>query len=42
MNRPRYTAFNIIKLILHATQLAGSCEYGNELSGCIKCGELLD
>ena len=24
-------------------QVAGSCEYGNELSGCsIKCGEFLD
>ena len=24
-------------------QLAGACEYGNELSGCsIKCGEFLD
>jgi hypothetical protein len=23
-------------------QLAGACEYGNELSGSIKCGEFLD
>jgi hypothetical protein len=24
------------------TQVAGACEYGNELSGSIKCGEFLD
>jgi len=24
------------------TQQAGNCEYGNELSGSIKCGEFLD
>ena len=23
-------------------QVAGACEYGNELSGSIKCGEFLD
>jgi hypothetical protein len=23
-------------------QVAGSCEYGNETSGFIKCGEFLD
>ena len=23
-------------------QMAGTCEYGNELSGSIKCGEFLD
>ena len=23
-------------------QLAGTCDYGNELSGSIKCGEFLD
>ena len=23
-------------------QVAGTCEYGNELSGSIKCGEFLD
>ena len=23
-------------------QVAGTCEYGNELSGFIKCGEFLD
>jgi hypothetical protein len=23
-------------------QMTGPCEYGNELSGSIKCGELLD
>jgi hypothetical protein len=23
-------------------QMAGSCEYGNELSGSIKCGEFLE
>jgi hypothetical protein len=22
--------------------VAGSCEHGNEISGCIKCGEFLD
>jgi hypothetical protein len=25
-----------------AQDLAGTCEYGNEHSGCIKCGEFLD
>ena len=24
------------------TSFAGACEYGNELSGSIKCGEFLD
>ena len=23
-------------------EVAGTCEYGNELSGSIKCGEFLD
>ena len=23
-------------------QVAGTCEYGNELSGSLKCGEFLD
>jgi hypothetical protein len=23
-------------------QVAGTCEYGNELSGSVKCGEFLD
>ena len=23
-------------------QMAGTCEYGNEPSGCMKCGEFLD
>jgi hypothetical protein len=23
-------------------QMAGTCEYGNEISGSMKCGELLD
>ena len=23
-------------------QLAGTCEWGNEISGCVKCGEILD
>jgi hypothetical protein len=23
-------------------QVAGTCEYGDELSDCIKCGEFLD
>ena len=29
----------IIKFV-HLGQLAGACEYGDELSGLIKCGEL--
>ena len=24
------------------SDVSGACEYGNELSGCIKCGEFLD
>jgi len=24
------------------TEMVGTCEYGNELSGSIKCGEFLD
>ena len=27
---------------LRIGQVAGTCEYGNELSGSIKCGEFLD
>ena len=27
---------------LRIGQLAGTCEYGDELSGSIKCGEFLD
>ena len=23
-------------------QVAGACEYGNEILGCVKCGEFLD
>ena len=31
----------ILKLSL-CLSVAGACEYGNELSGSIKCGEFLD
>ena len=27
---------------LRIGKVAGTCEYGNELSGSIKCGEFLD
>ena len=30
-----------VKFFLHR-QVAGACEYGNELWGSIKCGEFLD
>ena len=31
-----------LELLLMITKKAGACEYGNELSGSIKCGEFLD
>ena len=27
---------------MELAQVAGTCEYGNEFSGSIKCGEFLD
>ena len=33
---------NWIRLALGGGKRRGSCECGNEASGCIKCGEFLD
>jgi len=32
----------IIIIIIMWGQMAGTCEYGDEISGSIKCGEFLD
>jgi len=29
-------------VLIYISKEAGTCEYGNELSGSIKCGEFLD
>ena len=53
LGRPRRRWEDIIKMDLEEVrrgcgdwmelgQVAGACEYGNELSGSIKCGEFLD
>ena len=54
LGRPRHRLEDNIKMDIqkvgcgldHAVsgygQVAGTCEYGNELSGSIKCGEFLD
>ena len=36
------TNYSWARCFLWRQQLAGACEYGNELSGSIKCGEFLD
>ena len=37
---------SVLLLAIHSNmkmiRVAGACEYGNELSGSIKCGEFLD
>ena len=50
LGRPRRRWENNIKMGLREVggggdwmgQMAGTCEYGDELSGSIKCGEFLD
>ena len=50
LGRPRRRWEDNIKMDLHEVgrgcgdwmEVAGGCEYGNELSGSLKCGEFLD
>jgi hypothetical protein len=47
LGRPRHRWEDNIKMDLQEVgsgqgKVAGTCEYGNELSGFIKCGEFLD